>query len=337
MKQKRLYLRYLEKSLEAIRSAISSFNNVYDKYKIESTLILLVNAWELLGKAILIRDKISILKNEHGNTISSKDIIIKLNSKGLLDENQTQHLKQVVSLRNEAVHAILPNIPIEILHHLFYFCCKFYKDIIIKEFPRYADLIATNFLSIAFSDLTTYADKVQKLVGKLRRGRQDEKKIIWLLERGIRFDGTVYISQEKFEKEFKAKRRRKILPHLHLGKFLKSADMVRIIPVQAPKNYTADISLRKGKQSDSALPVFIKKTNIEDDYPHLTSELGMKLNKSGNFIAFTIKKIKLKGDSQYHQEIRSSKSSKVNRYSESALNFFKKYLEDNPNFNPYKS
>lgn len=337
MKQKRLYLRYLEKSLDAIRSAISAFNDVYDKYKIESTLILLVNSWELLGKAISIRDKISILKDVHGNTISAENIIIKLNSKGLLDENQTQNLQQIISLRNEAVHGILPIIPIEILHHLFYFCCKFYKDIVIKEFPRYSDLMATNFLSIAFSDLTTYADKVQKLVCKLRRGKQDEKKIIWLLERGIRFDGTVYISQEKFEKEFKKKRRRKILPYLHLGKFLKSADMVRIVPVQAPKNYTADISLRKGKQSDSALPVFIKKTNIEDDYPYLTRELGMELNKSGNFIAHTIKKLNLKNDSQYHQAIRSSKSSKVNRYSESTLNYLKKYLKDNQNFNPYKS
>lgn len=337
MKQKRLYLRYCEKSLDAIRSAIASFNDVHDKYKIENTLILLVNAWELFGKAILIKNKESILKDNHGNTIPAEDVINKLKLKNLLDENQTDHVQQIISLRNEAVHEILPSIPIEILHHLFYFCCKFYKDLLIKIFPRYKDLIVSNYLSIAFDDLTTYADKVQKLVSRLRRGNQDEKRIVWLLEREICFDGTTYIAQDQFEKEFKTKAKRKILPHLHIGKFLKNSDMVRIVPVQAPKNYIADITLRKGKQSDSALPVVIKKTDIEQDYPYLTGELGEKLGKNGNFIAFTIKKLNLKENPQYHQAVRASRNSKINRYSEAALSYLKNFLEENPAFNPYKA
>ncbi len=60
MKQKRQYLQYCEKSISAIKSAISSFNSVYGDYKIEMTLILLTNAWELLGKAILIRAKVTL-------------------------------------------------------------------------------------------------------------------------------------------------------------------------------------------------------------------------------------------------------------------------------------
>lgn len=337
MRQKRLYLRYCEKSLAAIRSAIGSFNDVYDKYKIETTLILVVNAWELLGKAILIKNKTSILKDKHGNTLPVEDVINRLSSKGFLDENQAWHLQQVVSLRNEAVHGVLPDIPIEILHHLFYFSCKFYKDIVVREFHRYKDFIVTNYLSISFDNLTTYADKVQRLVSRLRRGSENEKKIVWLLERGVRFDGNVYISQEQFEKEFKLKARRKILPHLHLNKFLKNADMVRIIPIQAPKNYTADLTLRKGKQSDSALPVFIKKTDIEQDYPYLTGELGQRLNKTGNFVAFALRKLNLKGNPQYHQSVRASKSSKINRYSEATLNFLRQYLTEHPDFNPFRS
>lgn len=336
MKQKRLYLQYCEKSLSSIKSAIESFNSVYDKHKIETTLILLTSAWELLCKGILVRDKVSIYKDKHKNTLSAEDAIVKVFSKGYLDENQSQHLQQLVSLRNEAVHGILPTIPIEILHHIFYFSCKFYKDLIIKEFPRYKDDIVSNYLSIAFSDLTTYADKVQKLISRLRKGNQSERKIVWLLERGIRFDGTSYISQHQFEHEFKTRWKSKILPHLSIGKFIKTADMVRVVPVQAPKNYTADVSLRKGKQSDSALPVFIKKTDIEHDYPYLTGELAIKLGKKGNFVAFAIKKLNLKGNPQYHQSVRASKSSKINRYSESALNYLKDYIKNNPTFNPFK-
>lgn len=336
MRQKRLYLQYCERSLNAIRSAISSFNSVYDKHKIETTLILLTNAWELIGKGILVKDKVSIYKDKHGNTFSAEDIVSKLASKGYLEENQAAHIQQLISLRNEAVHGILPEIPIEVLHHIFYFCCKFYKDLVVKEFPRYKDIIVSNYLSIAFSDLTTYADKVQKMVSKLRKGGNNERKAIWLLERGLRFDDAGYISQDQFEKEFKTKLKKKILPHLSVGKFIKSSDMVRIVAVQAPKNYTADINLRKGNQADSALPVFIKKTDIEHDYPYLTGELGVKLGKKGNFIAFAVKKLNLKGNPQFHQSVRVSKSSKVNRYSESALNFLREYLSSHPDFNPFK-
>lgn len=335
-RKRRLYLRFCEQSLNAIRSAIAAFNNVHDAYKVEITLMLIVNAWELLGKAVLIKRKKTIVKDKNGNTFSAEDIIWKLCSEGMLDENQNWHLQQLVSLRNEAIHSILPPIPIEILHHLFYFSCKFYKDILIKEFPRYKDRIATNFLSIAFDDLTTYADKVQKLVGKLRKGNEGEKKVVWLLERGIRFDGTTYISQDKFEQEFKNKNNRKILPYLQINKYLRNVDMVRIVPIQAPKNYTADITLRKGKQFSSGLPIMVKKTEIEQDYPYLAGEMGGKINKPSHFVAMAMTKLKLRHDPQYHQSVRSSKSSKVNRYSESAFNFLKKYLDENPNFNPYK-
>lgn len=337
MRQKRLYLRYCEKSLEALRSAISTFNSVHDKYKIETTLFLLTNAWELLGKAVLIRAQESIIrKDKQGTSLSAEQVIYRLYEQKLLDENQTYHLQQVASLRNEVVHGVLPPVPDEVLHHLFYFSCKFFKDFIIKHFPRYKDSIAGNYLSIAFGDLTTYADKVQKLVARYRKGSQSERKIVWLLERGIRFDGDSYVSQDLFEKEFKEKAKWKLMPHLQIGKFLKNAEMVRIVPIQAPKNYTADIVLRKGKQSDANLPVVIKKTDLEKDYPYLTGELAQKLNKTGNFIAFATRKLGMRNNPQFHQEIRTSRKGGVQRYSDSALSHLKDYFQKNQSFNPFR-
>ena len=111
--------------------------------------------------------------------------------------------------------------------------------------------------------------------------------------------------------------------------------MIRVVLIQAPKNFTADITLRKGKPTESALPVAIKKTDLEKDYPYLTVEMASKLGKSQNYVAYTLKKLNYKGDSRYHQSVRSSKSGTVNRYSESALNDLKKFLDGNPRFNPY--
>ena len=337
MRQKRQYLQYCEKSLSALRSAVASFNSVYDQYKIEITLILLTNAWELFGKAILIRARESILRGDKQNSsLSAEQVIFKLQNKKILDENQAIHLQQVISLRNEVVHGVSPSIPIEVLHHLFYFSCKFYKDVMLKYFPRYKELIAGNYLSIAFGDLTTYADKVQKLVSRFRKGSEKERRVVWLLERGIRFDGNSYISQDQFEKEFKVKAKWKLLPHLQIGNFIKNAEMVRIVPIQAPKNFTADIILRKGKQSDSGLPIVFKKTDIEKDYPYLTGELALKLNKKGNFIAKMTKNLGIRNDSKYHQSVRSSKSGAIQRYTETAYLFLKDYLIKNPAYNPFR-
>ena len=219
------------------------------------------------------------------------------------------------------------------MHHLLFFGCKFFREIVVNEFPSKSKDLEGNYLSLAFSDLTTYADKVQKLVSRIKK-REEDKKLVWLLERGIKFEGGTYISQSQFEQLYKRKKR--IMPHLEVSDFIKNSDMVRIVPIQAPKNYTADISLRKGSKNDPSLPVQVVKTNLELDYPYLTSELAEKLGKNQHFISRTIKHINLKGDPKYHLSVRSSKSSDIQRYSQAAFDKLKKHLEEHPDFSPYQ-
>jgi hypothetical protein len=334
MKGKREYRLYIEKSIESIRSAIDSFNRVHDQYKIETCLFLLTNAWELLGKGILIKKGINIRKDRDRSTISAEIVVVKLRNIQIIDDNQADCLQQIISLRNEATHNLLPPIPEEILHHLFYFACKFFKDIISKTFQGYEKEFNHNFLSISFSNLTTYADKLQKVVGRFKKNKND-RKLTWLLERGMKFEeGTEYKSQVQFEKEYRTKSR--ILPHLNIGKFIKNTEMVRLIPIQAPRNFTADITLRKGSSMDSSLPVQVRRTEIESDYPFMTKELANKLGKNPNFIATMIKNFGYKGNTKYHQSVRSSKSSSIQRYSNAVLKELKEYLDKYPNYNPYK-
>ena len=334
MRKKREYLRYLDRSIYAIESAIDNFNKVRNPYRNETTLMLLTNAWELLSKSILIKKHISIKKDNRGNTISAEKALTKLVHNQLLETNQEDLIQQIISLRNYATHDVLPRTPDEIMQHLLYFGCKFFRDVVKKTYPTRAKELKDNYLSLSFSDLTTYADKVQKLISKIKRN-EDGKKLIWLLERGIKFDGSSYITQPQFERQYKNKK--KVAPHLEISKFIKNADMVRIIPVQAPKNYTADISLRKGSSNDLSLPVQIKKTDIEVDYPFLTGEIAEKVGKNSNFVAYTIKYLDLKSKSKYHQSIRSSKKSEIQRYSKAALDKIKQHIKSHPNFNPYKA
>lgn len=334
MKKTRKYLIYLDRSIKALRSAVDRLNSVHDEYRVEAALMLLSNAWELAAKAYLLRAKISIQKSD-GKSISAEDAVCELVKLKALTEVESGHIQQVLSLRNRAMHDALPQIPDEIIFHLAFFGTKFFKDFVVKFFPAYAGRIKGNFLSIGFDSYTTYADKVQKLVARARRKDTDERELIWLLERGVRFAGGSYISQASFDAEAKKIRGKKFLPKLRLGKFIKEAEMVVVVPVQAPKGYTADISLRKGSKAGSALPIMVKKTEVEGDYPHLTFELADKLGKNTQFVARMITKLGLKGDTEFHQPVRTSKRGSVNRYSEKTLQKLKEVLAANPSYSPY--
>jgi hypothetical protein len=334
MKKKRESKILTEKSIDSIRSAIDAFNGVHDKYKIEICLILLTNAWELLGKAILIKKKQEIKKDKKGKTLSAEIVLSRLKSLAVIDENQEDCIQQVVSLRNEAIHYLLPVIPEEVLHHLFYFSCKIFRDVLKKEFPVFKQQLNQNFLSLSFNNLTTYADKVQKIVGRFKKNKND-LQLTWLLERGIKFEeGAEYFSQEQFEDKYRSLSR--VLPHLGISRFIKRSEMVRIVPIQAPRNFSADITFRKGSRADSSLPIQYKKTDIEADYPFLTGELAKKLGKKPHYISTMIRQFGYKGNPKYHQSVRSSKSGTIQRYSNAVFTELKNYLSNNPSYNPYK-
>ena len=337
-KNLREYTKLAKTSTQIMLAAIDNFNRVFSDYKNQTTFILITNAWELISKAILLKKRKNIYRDKAKKiTIAAEEATLKLYNEKILTENQIDLLNQIFSIRNHCVHNICPEIPIEITHHLFFFSCKFYKDLIIKFFPKYKKIVETNFISISFSETLTYADKVKNIVSKLKTVKnKTNKELVWLLERGICYKSSSnFISQAEFEKKYKNKNR--ILSNLELNKFLNSTDMVRIVPVQAPKNFSADIILRKGdKKLTTSLPVIYKKRNVNDDYPFLTSDLAKKISKDTNYTARLISKLGLKGDEEYHYPVKSSKNGTTHKYSEKALSFIKGFLEDKPDYNPYR-
>jgi hypothetical protein len=332
-RRRREYLRLLDASKAAAELAVDCFNRVHNPYRDESTLILATNAWELLAKAVLVQRHQSIRRGQRGETIGPEVAIDRLRSHGLLDATQAATIQQVISLRHAAVHHVLPPVPEEVMHHLLFFSTKFFRETVQQVFPAHARDLPKNFLSLSFANLTMYADKVQRSVSRARRSPSDQR-LVWLLERGIAFDGKSYLTEKKVEAKYRGKK--KILPYLEVSRFLNEADMVRIVPVQAPKNFTADLNLRKGSARDRSLPVVVKKTELEVDYPYLTREIGELVGKSQNWAAKAATVLGLKGDPKYHQAIRTSRSGSVHRYSEAALHKMQSHLTTTPGFNPYR-
>lgn len=330
-RRRREYLILLDAAKAAAETAIDSYNRVRHPYRNETTLILLTNAWELLSKAILVQAHQSIKKGKRGNTITAEQAVSKLLHRKEIEKHEAETVQQIVSLRHAATHHILPHVADEIMQHLLFFGCKFFREVVKRHFKSHAKDLDQNYLSLSFTDLTTYADKVQKMVSQVKRSESD-KTLVWLLERGITFDGSDYITQAQFEAKYRNKK--KIMPHLGISDFLKSTDMVRIVAVQAPRNYTADLTLRKGSARDASLPVIIKKSDLDDDYPHLTSELAAMLGKNLYYVASVAKALGLKGDPKYHKAVRVSKSGEVQRYSEATKLLLMSKLAEDPNYWP---
>ena len=335
-RQPRRYLQLSDAAVNAMLSAIDSFNRVHGEYKTETTLILLSNSWELLAKAVLVKRKKNIYTDsKKTKSISCEDALNKLVHWKELETNQAELLQQIISLRNRCTHDILPPIPPEIQHHLLFFSCKFFKELSLKQFPKTEDKLTHNFLTLSFDHMTTYSDTVQRLVSKLRRGSKNDKELVWLLERGIRYvEVSKYISQPEFEALYKGKK--KITPYLKIGEHMEHVDMVRIVPVQAPKNYTADISLRKGsKKAGSSLPVAITKSDLDETHPLLTKDVAAEIGRTPNFTAKALKVLGIKGNDDLHRALRTSSSGEVQRYSVAAMEQLKEHLAKNPEYNPY--
>ena len=112
--------------------------------------------------------------------------------------------------------------------------------------------------------------------------------------------------------------------------------MLYFVPVETPRGYRASVEISKTKNKKETGTVLIKKTDPNKDYPHSTSEIAKKVGKNMNFIAKMASVLKMKENEDFCYEIKTSKTSKLPKYSDAALTYIQKYLKKHPDYNPYK-
>lgn len=100
--------------------------------------MLLGVAWELLAKAILVQSKKSIKSGSSADTISAEVAVSRLLHNKFIENHHSDIAQQIISLRNASVHDVLPEIPLEVQHHLMYYACKFYRELVRKIFKTHA-------------------------------------------------------------------------------------------------------------------------------------------------------------------------------------------------------
>lgn len=117
----------LEKSQESFLLAIEVYNKPTIKYRVEGFCFFICNAWEMLFKAYLLKNKIDIYyktnKSNQNRTISITDAMRKIltNEKDPLRKN----LEVVIGIRNMASHLVIPEYA-TLLNDVFMACTKNY-------------------------------------------------------------------------------------------------------------------------------------------------------------------------------------------------------------------
>ncbi|PMG81091.1 hypothetical protein BCU84_00265 [Shewanella sp. 10N.286.51.B7] len=104
----KLYNKLVKRSLNAFTVALEVYNRPSLENRIEAFAIMMTNAWELLLKSQILKTKgFDALFEEGGKSIPIGEAI---NFKYPLRSADKDNLNQLVSLRNDAVHLLLPEI-----------------------------------------------------------------------------------------------------------------------------------------------------------------------------------------------------------------------------------
>lgn len=104
----KLYNKLIKRSLNAFTVALEVYNRPSLENRVEAFTIMMTNAWELLLKSQVLKSKgFDSLIDSDGKSISISEAV---NYKYPNDSADKDNLNQLISLRNDAIHLLLPEI-----------------------------------------------------------------------------------------------------------------------------------------------------------------------------------------------------------------------------------
>ncbi len=253
-------------SKAAMLAAIEIYNKPQIEYRDECFLILLVNAWELLLKAILSKNKLSIFypkrRNDPYRTFSINDTLYKTKEFFPSDipfEPVALNVEMLITHRNNAIHFYNQHGLGVIVYGLAQTSIINYRDLMLQIFGiNIANEMTLSLLPLSFG---TYPDPIEFL----QRAKQDppkNKAVAQFLRQ---------LSQATKELEEKK---------LDTNRFL---TVYKIKFNSVKKISSADIAVGIGKLSDEREPLVIEK-RVDPNITHtlrrkdILIRIGEKLN-----------------------------------------------------------
>jgi len=106
-----------ESSIDAFILALEIINKLSISYRLESFVLLFCNAWELLLKAKLLREKKKIFyrkkKNQSRRSISLNDCLNRVFTS--IDDPIRLNIEKIAELRNNAIHLVVPFVSADVM------------------------------------------------------------------------------------------------------------------------------------------------------------------------------------------------------------------------------
>lgn len=334
------YRNHVITSIKAAKLSLEMFNRIETEHSKQAALIFNSQSWELFAKGLLIRNKINIY-NSDGTTITAEKAVNKLFHKfKIISQEENKTIQQIISLRNEALHGILPEIDQEIITHLLYFSLNTFHRILKEKFKTYFSEFDKNFLAISFKDFTFYSHKVSKLLSNSKKFGYENNRLLYLLDRACEYAENEASNSMKSYEKWKEKikklpRKSRVSRHLSIYDYMTKQEDIRFIPVAVTRGYKPEIEIKK--TNDPLAPVLIKKTDPNIDYPNFTSDIAEKINKNISFVSKMARKLNIIDNPDYCTRIKTNRrGGGLPKYNDKALNYIKDYLSKKPDFNPYK-
>lgn len=285
----------INKSQDSFLLAIELYNKPTIMLNVEGFVIFICNAWELMLKAFLLknRDSIYYKKSKSVNRTLALDALIKkvmTNNK----DNVRINLEIINGIRNSAIHLIIPEYSL-MFNELFLSCVKNYVERLYRYFEiNINDRINTDFLSLHIPSTKSKIDIIGKYGKQVYQKYYDTNKFVSETLRE-RTNENGYIPKElAMSYEIKFKKVNDISNAdicVYNAKNEKSIKAVKVVETLDP-NQTHPL-----KQSD-----IIKKVQNEIDIKCLTF-VPYTISKNTKFTADTFgmfcKYYKIKSNSEY--------------------------------------
>ncbi|EEZ93447.1 DUF3644 domain-containing protein [Legionella longbeachae] len=237
--------RIQQRSKEAFLTCLAIYNNPSLKYRLESFLILLINAWELLLKFELsiTKGKNSILRKD-GLTLSITECINRI-----FKENDfiRINLEWAIKLRDQATHLIIP-----------------------ETYP--------NFTRLLYPTTQNYMKKYQSLVNESPLG--NSKGMINIIVDDP--EANLIQIKQKYGDRIKDEIEEFILKLDKKANELKSNSFFIAFEYNftlVQKDHRADLALTKGEEGNST-KIIDKPVSIQKKYPFKTTEFIDHINKN---------------------------------------------------------
>lgn len=200
---------FVEKSVEAFILGLEIYNKPTIKYRIEGFSFFICNAWELMLKAKMLKDNLSIYYPDNNTrTLSLSDCVKKIYS----DKNTRLriNLEKIIDLRNISTHYITQDYEIKYAP-LFQACVINY----IKEIDRFHNIDITQKVPQNFITITTSLEPLNNEDIKIKYPPEIAEKLIQTSNDleiltneynssnfSVRIRQNLYITKKKDEADF---------------------------------------------------------------------------------------------------------------------------------------